>query len=325
MTMRRNQSGAALITAIFIMAVTATIAMALLVTQRQLIQQAELVVGHDALYSAAAGLRLWAQGSLMIYLNASHQQNAPASAFVLPSHYTGPATFHQIQLSGHFVDQQGLFNINNLTQTAGIPPFIRLIEAVSPEISSSQAKAIALNTSLWMQQKSHDDYYLRLNPPYHAGHQQMADISELRLVEGMTPVLFQRLKPYITAYPINMNTQGGGDSDQAENAINVNTAPAQVLMTLSPVISIDKAQDLVACRKGHPVFATLSAYEASCVVPTLGANTTLKGITLTSAHMLFIAEAQRGRQSVTLTDYLLGIPASDGASGWSVRVLWQSL
>ncbi len=52
---------------------------------------------------------------------------------------------------------------------------------------------------------SYDEYYGSVNPPYRAPHALMANASELRIVSGMTPAMFNKLQPYIIALPEGAN------------------------------------------------------------------------------------------------------------------------
>ncbi|MGI9286223.1 MAG: general secretion pathway protein GspK, partial [Pseudomonadales bacterium] len=64
-----------------------------------------------------------------------------------------------------------------------------------------------------------DDYYADLDIPYRAGNRPMLSASELRLVKGMTPELYQALLPHIVALPPG-------------TAININTATVNVLRSM---------------------------------------------------------------------------------------------
>ena len=84
-----------------------------------------------------------------------------------------------------------------------------------------------------------DEYYTRLEPPYRAANGPFADVSELRLVRGITPEIYEKLAPYVTVL---------------DNAVplNVNTAPAEVLMSLGPGLDRGTADLLVTSRQIQP-------------------------------------------------------------------------
>lgn len=62
-------------------------------------------------------------------------------------------------------------------------------------------------------------YYLSLPFPYRAKNDLFDTLEELRLVRGMTPERFEKLKPYVTIH--------------SSGSVNVNTAPREILMSLS--------------------------------------------------------------------------------------------
>ncbi len=62
-------------------------------------------------------------------------------------------------------------------------------------------------------------YYLSLPYPYRAKNDLFDTLDELRLVRGMTPERFEKVKPFATIY--------------SSGKVNINTAPKEVLMALS--------------------------------------------------------------------------------------------
>jgi general secretion pathway protein K len=80
-----------------------------------------------------------------------------------------------------------------------------------------------------------DAYYLALDPPYLAANQPLLDIDELALVRGFDDNVRARLRPYITALP-------------ATTAVNVNTAPAEVIAAVVDNLDLGGAQNMVAQR-----------------------------------------------------------------------------
>lgn len=90
-----------------------------------------------------------------------------------------------------------------------------------------------------------DAYYLKLETPYRAANRPFSDVSELLLVRGVTPDVYAQLAPFVTVLP-------------GETAININTAPAEVLMSLAPEIDRRTADLIIAARKVQP-FRSLDA------------------------------------------------------------------
>ncbi|AJQ95870.1 type II secretory pathway, component PulK [Gynuella sunshinyii YC6258] len=106
--------------------------------------------------------------------------------------------------------------------------------------------ALGINTALadsvrnWFHQDSGAEYlYTTKEPPYFPPVMPMSDISELRLVDGMTDDFYDKLKDYVCALPVDMR-------------LNVNTASAEVLQTVSSSWTNDNIQKIVDSRKDAP-------------------------------------------------------------------------
>ena len=94
-------------------------------------------------------------------------------------------------------------------------------------------------------------YYLGLPKPYRAKNDLFDTIGELRLVRGVTDEVFEKLRPFVTVSSSGM--------------VNINTAPKEVLMSLSAgtdlaeggAIDAKTADEIIEYRKDHP-FTTAS-------------------------------------------------------------------
>ena len=96
-----------------------------------------------------------------------------------------------------------------------------------------------------------DNYYSRQTPPYKSKNAPLDVVSELALIEGFNQKeIFDLLLPYVTVYSI------GG--------INVNTADAAMLMTISPEITEEDAKKIVQHRNTAGYFKDTKAFEDFC-------------------------------------------------------------
>jgi len=146
------------------------------------------------------------------------------------------------EISGEIVDWSGRFNVNNLAP-AGVPDetarqeFTRLLNALG--ISAGQAEQLALALQDWISTKTTEQAATGSRSRSAAGviapRSALADINELRHLSGFSAMLIDQLRPYAVAVP-------------APSKINVNTAPAEVLVALVPTLSLDTARVLVAER-----------------------------------------------------------------------------
>ncbi len=82
-----------------------------------------------------------------------------------------------------------------------------------------------------------DGQYLMAEPGFRAANQPFVSVSELRLIEGMTEEIYVTLRPHVSALPVN----GLG--------INVNTASAEVLMSLYEELTSAQAESILEKRK----------------------------------------------------------------------------
>jgi len=109
-----------------------------------------------------------------------------------------------------------------------------------------------------------DDYYSRMKPPYRTANHGLTDVSELKLVRGVDDKVFAKLRPFVTVLP-------------DVTAINVNTAPVEVLMSLGPAMDRATADMIVEARK---VRAFRSVAEFRALPMLLGRPLVSQGLTV---------------------------------------------
>lgn len=120
-------------------------------------------------------------------------------------------------------DAQACFNLNALAQptTASRPLAVQQLIALISRLDVPAYRAELIAESLWEfidEDRSvqtrlgrEDSEYLARSVPFYAANQPLADISEMRVVQGMDAGLYQKLKPLVCALPmtrqqININT-----------------------------------------------------------------------------------------------------------------------
>lgn len=238
MRINKYQKGVALLSALLIMAICAILATAFLMDGRYLLNQANLVKGHDRLQAGLQGVQDWAIATV------STQQNLH-QVRELQEKLNG------VKIEGMIYALNGRFNLNSVQQWQNVSQFFILLRATNPDLTDQAARAIAQSLNQWLQYNtSNDHYYLQQNPPYRAAHQYMVSPSELRLVSGVTSQIYENLAPYITALP-NNNYQ-----------VNVNYASPTLFMTLGS-IGMDQAKSLVQCR-GARDFQSVNDFMQQC-------------------------------------------------------------
>ncbi len=314
-----KNSGGALISALFITAIAAIIATALAVQVRLLIHEGELVVNSDQSYLNCQSMQLLAENEVIKYVSQWTNVKTPSPQLILLKTKLPNTKINGTQLTGDIDDEQGKFNINDLVYTANQSRFVTLLQAVVQGISQQQSFNIAKAITAWMTNDSQNKYYLSLHPPYQSPQAEMTDISELRLVEGVTPEIYSALAPYITALPItppSMLTsktppetpttppsKTPTSKTSPETPININSASAQVLLTTNPALTIGQAENLVTCRIRFGGFTSTQAFQTDCVQP--ASIPALTDITTESNYFLTHVYALWNNHTVSLNSLLV--------------------
>jgi general secretion pathway protein K len=203
----------------------------------------------------------------------------------------GPAVVEGGSVGGYVEDLQGRFNLNNLVRDGkpselGVQRFEHLLEelAVDADLTQAIVDWIDADTEPQFPDGAEDDRYLRETPPRRAGNSPFVSVSELRLVQGVTGEIYDRLAPYLTALP-------------EPTDINLNTAPAPVLMAVARGMSKDDARQFIEAREKEP-FRTV---EAALKQQGLSATELIpEGLGVSSRYFRVHAEAEVGRARVTL-------------------------
>jgi type II secretory pathway component PulK len=105
------------------------------------------------------------------------------------------------------INPVAVMQLTRLVMLLGISPEIipPIVDWLDPDSIESQGGAEA-------------DYYLKLIPPYEPRNGPMPTLGDLRMIKGIDDATFMKLRNYLTVAP--------------EPAVNVNTAPAEVLACL---------------------------------------------------------------------------------------------
>ncbi len=225
--MNRRHRGIALVTAILVVAIASLAATALLVSANMAIHRTSSLRDTEQGWWMARGVEAWVRGIL--------KQDATDSAYDgLDEAWAQPVDYLPVDhgfVRGQIVDQQGLFNLNNLAsaqpQKAQIyqAQFQRLLGnlsniAVPPGLTASIRDWIDNDQNPGLPVGAEDTVYLNLPLPYRTGDHLLTAVSELLAIHEVTPELYAALRGLITVLPV-------------ETPINVNTAPRAVMIALS--------------------------------------------------------------------------------------------
>ncbi len=236
--MNAQQRGVAIVLAMGVVAMATMAATAMMITQSTWSRESELTADNvQAQTLVQAGVD-WARAVLSDDRRLGDIDHLGEPwAMRLP-----PMSVESGELAGYIEDQQGLFNLNNLVKggkvnLAQLAHFQRLLSLLGlpAALAGTLADWVDADSEPQPQGGAEDETYLALQPPYLAANRPLADVAELALVRGFDDGVLARLRPFVTALPVF-------------TAVNVNTAPPEVLAAVIDGLGLDGARDLVAQR-----------------------------------------------------------------------------
>ena len=240
MTTRRGQAGAALITAILVVAIAAALAASLtwdlFLDQRRAFSR----VAGDQGFQYALGAEAWAAQVLQDDLeNGSVDHPNEAWAVQL-----APLPVEGGQIQGRIEDLQGRFNLNNLIDAQGatdpeaVEGFRRLLRALDLDIRLADRMADWIDRDIEpnFPDGAEDGQYLSREPPFRAANRPVTSISEILLVyPELGQAGYEVLRQFVTALPRG-------------TTVNINTARPETLLVAAEALGLGEADRIVQDR-----------------------------------------------------------------------------
>jgi general secretion pathway protein K len=244
--MKCQQQGVALITAVLIVALVTAVSVAMASRQQVDIRRSANIFSNDQAYLFTLGAEDYARNVLEWDADPAKGGNPDvdhpgenwAKEVVVP--------VEGAMLKGSVQDMQGRFNLNALVKKNGqeenpvmVARFKRLLKLLGLD------QGIADAVVDWIDVDNNprpgfggaeEEYYMLQDPPYRAANGPMVSSSELLLIKGVDDEAYRKLAPFVATLP------------DAETAINVNTAPPEVLATLGDNMTVEMGKDLVEAR-----------------------------------------------------------------------------
>ena len=303
---RPRARGAAVVMAMLLAALAATIAATLLWQQQRWAAEYERRRNQvQAQALALAGVQ-WARQIVF--------ENAPPTLVHLgqPWAFRLPSTpIENGSISGYIVDAQSRVNVNNVGAGQSAATSLAMLQRLFVEL---EAPAGFLNAVTdWVQSGNanvqgvaeEDAFYLSQRPPRLAARAPLRRAAELLSVRGADLALVARLRPFV-------------DALDAPTAINVNTAPPEVLIAAVGGLDTESAAALVASRASAP-FASVADFRARLPGSSLHVDETM--LAVKSDWFVVSIEARQG-DSVARARALF--KRSTTASEWP-GVVWQTI
>lgn len=236
--MRTPQRGVAVVLAMGVVALASIAAAAILVSQGTWSRQTELGAAQTQAQAVLQAGADWARAVLSDDLRVSRVDHLGEPwALRLP-----PMQVENGELVGRIEDQQALFNLNNVVADGklNVPQLAHLrrllaILGLPDELADALADWVDEDAQPQPRHGAEDAFYLALDPPYLTANRPLTDLSELALVRGFDDNVRARLRPYVTALP-------------RFTAVNVNTAPPEVLAAVVEGLELREARVLAAQR-----------------------------------------------------------------------------
>jgi len=201
---QKHQSGIALLMAILVVVAATAISVAMIHDESFLIRKTSRVQLLDRARLYALGLEDWAR----LILVRDHKDNKIDElnedwAIGIPG-----LPIEAGYLAGYLEDEQSRFNINSLLDSEeAVKRFKRLCNNLEVDSQFIPALLDWIDEDL---ETRYPDGFEENYETYRVANQIMVDVSELLLVNNITPEMYQKLKPHISALPttspINVNT-----------------------------------------------------------------------------------------------------------------------
>ena len=301
----RSHRGVALITAMLVVAIAATLGTAMALNSDIWLRSATNAKDRTQAEAIRIGAQHFAAWALRKDARESKTDDL-SEAWAQPQ--TLPIDNGVGVISVQLVDAQGRFNLNNLVKNdqpeipyAGMFRRLLELEKVSPDLVEAAIDWIDANSQA-QPNGAEDIDYLGLNTPYRSANRPFESVGELRLVRGFNAEIVERLSPYLTALP-------------AGTTVNLNTAPATVLAAMFPDLSTDTISQAIAGREKKPI-ASLSEFMQ--LLPS-GTPQPQVATSVTSTYFYLNVDTRIGRVQYRSTSLLMR-PNGDGPAA----ILWNA-
>jgi len=292
----KRQNGVALITVLLVVAVVTVVCAGLIARQQLSIRSSANQLHVTQAWHYALGGETLAKAMLERDLRQGDPRQ-PVDHLLEP--WARPLPPFPLDEGGELrriVDPSARFNLNSLVRQ-GRPNELAVLRLRRLLLRLGIAKPYAERLLDWLDNDSEahsgngaeDSQYLLVTPPYRTANREITDVSELRLLLEMEEADYRRLLPFVSALP-------------SEALLNVNTASAMVLSSLSDGLTPDAALALIAAR-GAEGYASPAAFAAQPALAGLGEQV-VQGLAVGSQYFEVFSEVSLGERRVVLRSLL---------------------
>lgn len=305
----RNR-GSALLTALFIITIVAIVTTAMTTRLSIDIQRTSMIDSTDKMQLASQAVMVWAMDRLSDPKQPLHNLDTHGKVLNLPKslQFLVP----NLTLTGELYDLQARFNINNLYNNTYEGILFGLLSELQIGSGSFERKDQLDAILYWLKpiqpKGNHDtwyDRYARQTPPYFPSHLPMSNLSELRLVYGISARSYQKLEPYLCALPDT-------------TPININTASQTLLLALGSGMKETDISSIISKRNQHPY------KDLNTLTPLLN-KYHIEPSVLTTESQYFLLITTAYYTDVMIKTYTQLSRIKDKTGLWNVSVLSQSI
>lgn len=305
----QHSRGSALISALFIMTLVAIAATAMSTRLQLDIYRTRLIITSDQLYLASQAVTFWGMDILAAEKPPIVNDKQGRLAH-FPSQLQ--SSYPDVTTEGALYDLQAFFNLNNLQDKKFHPLFFRLLENTLHKSNNAERKSLFNALYVWISpyqaERGHDEYlsfYLKQLPPYLPAYQPMQNISELRLLRGITPEIYQTMLRHTTALP-------------SVTPININTASKLVLMSLGNGLNETQVNEILQARGKEGISTPKDIYS-------LIQKLDIPNDQVTTESQYFLSVAITKSQDLKLTTYTVIQRNKDQKGKISINLVSESL
>lgn len=240
-----NNRGAALLTAIMVLAIVSAISTSLMLREQIDIHRSQLNFDATQVYHYSDMVNAWAEAYYgKRYSNREKQAPPPVWPAIMPPQILSNGA----KIHGRLESAQGRFNLNNLTDQRYWPLFARLLRYVDSNLNERRSEQLTQEIANWIGTKKTSQQQATLTPnnPLAQRGKLLLSPSEILLVPSVNYALYEKLAPYIVALP-------------ETTSIDPNTASKAILIAYG--ISDNNADQVINKQNNDNGFETMAEFE----------------------------------------------------------------
>ncbi len=262
----KRQRGVAIITALLIVTIATTVSITIATRLQLDVRRTGNLIAQDQAQFYLLAAEEWSQRILRQDKKDSSSDSLDESwAIELP-----PIPVDGGSIQGRLTDLHACININALVKDGAVDTIskTRLAQlfqnlGVAGDLTQAITDWIDSDLETSNPNGAEDGYYLNLESPYRTANTPLLSISELRLIKGFEDSeTYELVKPYLCTFIL----------DGGEMNINVNTASAEVLQSLSANMTAELAADIIERREEEP-FNDIKEFTSFAKLGTIIKNT----------------------------------------------------